>query len=242
MEDPDSETMPAADIEFLTNLIAMIDDAEPERARMFGYCVEQVIAEENSRSVAQIAEHREHLRAMDDATLINTYPECKEVIEDIVEVVREKPGERIIIVAHLDAFFDTLTETLVRAYGDEQAVRRIVGRLNDDVTDKEMEDMARRLSDRSDDLGIVFLNPLSERWWGLNLSGASTIFLQNPIWSQHRYDRLKNAVFNARQTRNCVVCNCYPQGLYEEVVKLSREKSKIPPEPRINGFSPGQLV
>ncbi|KAK0712008.1 hypothetical protein B0H67DRAFT_586798 [Lasiosphaeris hirsuta] len=87
--------------------------------------------------------------------------------------------------------------------------------------------MIQRLNNRSDHLGIVLLSALADGWWGLSLSGASTMLLCDPIWSQNLYDRLAGAIRRLGQTRPCTLYEFRTAGPLDDLAKVVREKSRV---------------
>ena len=210
---------PGLDPEVIANLT-------PETAREIIREIEEDIALANQRSATEISKLRDDLKAMDDATLYSTETTLKVITELIIKIRTNRPDEKMIVVSNSDAFLDTIAEALDREFRKNEAIRRSVGRLDNTLTGEPRWNLVQRLNDPSDDLGVVLLSPLTDAWWGLNLSGASSMILCGPVWSQTLWDRLVDAIRILGGTRPITIYD-WCTGPVAEAAKAIREKGKI---------------
>lgn len=207
----------------------IIANLGPSAARAVARHLEEKYAQGNRRSADEVSERREKLKTMDDAELEAEDPKVKVIVGLVMRVRKDKPDEKMIVASHVDAFLDHFTETLEREFRKDEAARCAVGRFDKDAAGAQTprNELSQRLNDRADDLGILLVNALDDGWWGFTLTGASTLFLCDPVWTQARYNRLVGMIRRLGQTRHCEVFECVGPDSGAHYVRILRERGAM---------------
>ncbi|KAK0634170.1 hypothetical protein B0T14DRAFT_492182 [Immersiella caudata] len=215
---------------FDANFIATLD---PGKAREWSEKMEETLSEDNKRSETDIAKYRDELKAMDDAALIQTHPNARAIVDRIMQIRKNKTDEKMIVVAHKDAFLDAVAELLEREFRKNEPFRRSVGRIDKNFFKNKEPDhteryyLVRRLNDPADDLGIMLLSALDGNWHGLHMQGASTLILCDPIWSHAVMQRVVGTIRRLGQTRPCTIYDCGTMVETYEAAKAAREMARM---------------
>ncbi|KAK4447971.1 hypothetical protein QBC34DRAFT_381803 [Podospora aff. communis PSN243] len=201
----------------------------PALARELSRRMENQFIQENQRSAADIVQFRNQLKAMDDAALFEFQHDAKLRPGQIIKMRKEKPDEKMIISSHSDSFLDAVAKILEREFRKDETLRVSVGQIDSSPAHLRgrPDDLAQRLNDRSDDLGIILLGSLSAAWHGLNMTGASILVLAHPVWTQDKYDRLVGTIRRLGQTRVTTIVNIAPADGSVEWANIVREMGSI---------------